>query len=420
MRRIFTNGGDDYVRLIFDGKAQRASSALLAAPYFTDADRILALVGRGASVRLLVGLNEATNPHALHKLRGIPGLAVRFLTSRFHAKIYIFDEAVLLGSANLTDGGLVSNREAVICLDREEDAEAIEEVKALFLDLWDGAAVLTDQKLEAFTASWKPLYGRADAAEVAIEKAVGKVQPRNVHVDSRKHNPEQLFLEHLRIMVYEQYRPAFSEVQSVLSDQGLRRPDLASVGPVNETNRFLNWLRLTHIHGDEPWETAPLRSRELRRALICEMGREWVETANSRVPDDYFDWLGRVDEVFGDGRNLAVADQEALTEGLMSLHAFTERSRFTRGGIKNLPKEFWADNGGDVGKVRESLLHLLHGPGDFAERLHDLLYDKEYKLTGFARYCALELFGTVRPDLCPPMNSRMAKTLRFLGFDVPV
>ena len=34
------------------------------------------------------------------------------------------------------------------------------------------------------------------------------------------------------------------------------------------------------------------------------------------------------------------------------------------------------------------------------------------------RFCALELYGTIRPTECPPINGRMAKALRYLGFDV--
>ncbi len=36
----------------------------------------------------------------------------------------------------------------------------------------------------------------------------------------------------------------------------------------------------------------------------------------------------------------------------------------------------------------------------------------------FGRFCALELYGTIKPAECPPMNGRMAKALRYLGFDV--
>jgi phosphatidylserine/phosphatidylglycerophosphate/cardiolipin synthase-like enzyme len=46
----------------------------------------------------------------------------------------------MLGSSNLTEGGLYSNREATICLDASED---LIELRALFLELFlcgNGAA----------------------------------------------------------------------------------------------------------------------------------------------------------------------------------------------------------------------------------------------------------------------------------------
>jgi hypothetical protein len=392
---------------------------MLAAPYFWDADRVLAAAAGGRQVRLIVGLNTATSPHELARLRNVPGISVRYFTSRFHAKVYIFGEEALLGSANLTDGGMTRNREAVICLDREEDADAVEELKALFTELWDSASVLTDEKLATFAASWKRVHGQAAAADKQIEDSVGASQPRNVAVESRRTSRDRLFLEELRRLVYEQYRPAFAEVEAVLMGEGFRRPELAEGGSANETNRFLNWLRLTRIHGDAAWRDAPLRGPDARRELVRFAGRDWRNADDPLIPDDYLDWLSRVEYVFGDPDRLAGADREAITAGLMSLHAFTEQYRFTSGGSANLPGEFWQRNRGDEDRVRHSIAHLVHGAGDFAERLHDVLYDPAYKIALLGRFTALELFGTLRPDLCPPMNGRMAKTLRFIGFDVP-
>ena len=102
----------------------------------------------------------------------------------------------------------------------------------------------------------------------------------------------------------------------------------------------------------------------------------------------------------------------------MSLHAFTEQSRFVKGGLKNLPTEFWKANNDDVAHIKATLAYLLHRPGDFIQRFHDVLYDRNMKIGRFGYFCALELYGTVKPNECPPMNGRMAKALRFLGFDV--
>ena len=419
MRRVFTNATRDFVGSAFDNNVRNARNVLLAAPYFTDSGRILTTVREGRTVRLIVGLNAATSPFELEKLRRLPGLSIRFLTSRFHAKIFIFDDIAMVGSSNLTDGGMASNREAVVCLDRAEDTDAIEEVKQLFRDLWDSAAVLTDEKLAAFKQSWTAVRRRYGDPDAEIEAAVGKNQPANISVDSRIQSRDRIFLEELRRLVYEQYRPAFSEVEAILVQNGFRRPELAGAGLANETNRFLNWLRLTRVAGEEAWRDAPLRSPEQRRALVMEAGAAWHDTIQSRVPDDYLDWLGRVHAAFGSPEGIAGLSAAEISDGLTALHAFTEQLRFTKGGLTNLPSAFWRANGNDADRVRNTLIHLLYGNGDFIERLHDVLYSRQYKLGLFGRFCALELFGTVHPQLCPPMNGRMAKALRYIGFDVP-
>src|SRR5690606_11796721 len=104
------------------------------------------------------------------------------------------------------------------------------------------------------------------------------------------------------------------------------------------------------------------------------------------------------------------------SDALTGLHAFEEQLRFVRKG--QLMPTFWKENANDLVRVRETLHHLLFGSGDFIIRLHDILYDPRWKLSMFGRFCALELFGTVHPDLYPPINGRMVKALRHLGFDV--
>ena len=390
----------------------------LAAPYFTQPNQLLDAGRKGKTVQLLIGLNEATSPQALRKLHEVKGIAIRYLTSRFHAKIYIFDQAALVGSSNLTDGGLQANREAVIRLDRENDADAVDDIRALFVELWDAGQVLTREKLDVFEKAYNELKRGTPDLEKTIEAAIGQAQPHNINVNSQTKSRERVFLETLRQEVYEQYRPAFSEVTTILDEHGFRRPELANVGIENETNRFLNYVRLTHAIGDEAWQTAPLRSAEDRRKEIMLYAQKWVDASNIKVQGDYAAWLKTVKRIFGTRETIEVASKEAITEGLMSLHAFTEQLRFVKGGLKNLPAEFWKANNDDVARVKSTLTYLLHGPGDFIQRFHDVLYDRSIKLKRFAYFCALELYGTVKPDECPPMNGRMAKTLRFLGFDV--
>ena len=169
---------------------------------------------------------------------------------------------------------------------------------------------------------------------------------------------------------------------------------------------------------DEAWQTAPFRSEADRGNEISRLGAEWKIADDNKVPDTYQDWLDNVGGVFASPESIEAASKEELTEGLTSLHAFAEMSRFVKGGAVNLPAAFWSANNQDVSRVKASLSYLLFGSGDFIQRLHDLLYEPDNKLRYFGRFCALELYGTIKPAECPPMNGRMAKALRYLGYEV--
>ena len=325
----------------------------------------------------------------------------------------------LIGSSNLTDGGLRSNREATIRLNRENDVDDIEELRKLFQELWNSAQVLTAETLKRFTDEYHRVKIMGSSADSLIENAVGIAEPMNISVASLKKSAERNFLDRLRRQIYERYQPAFNEVAKLLTDNQLRRAALAEVGVASETNRFLNWVRVTFAPGEDAWEATPLRGADERRSEILRLGREWTITGDDKIPEDYTAWLLQVRRVFDTAPAIEEASKDLLIDGLMSTHAFNEQLRFVKGGKANLADAFWTENNDDVRKVKRTLTHLVHGGGEFCERLHDVLYDHTRKLRYFGKFCALELCGTVRPDHCPPMNGRMAKALRYLGFDVP-
>lgn len=179
MKRVYSNGGKfDRVHSLFERLTARASRLHLAAPYFTASSPIVNAAAAGKKIQILVGLNSATHPDAIAIALQTPNVEVRFLTHRFHAKIYLFDDCAILGSANLTDGGFASNREAVICLDRPEDFQAVEEVRALFLELWEQARVLTPTIHEAFARAWHGSRPLSPDPDKMIEAAVGRAEPR--------------------------------------------------------------------------------------------------------------------------------------------------------------------------------------------------------------------------------------------------
>ena len=424
MREIFSNHPDhkDYVLNPFQQMLMGSTCAQLAAPYFTDAEPLIEAAKKGIKVQLLIGLNEITSPKALRICQS-KGISIRYFTRRFHAKIYVFDNFALVGSANLTGDGLRANREAVIKLDRDADTKtAFGEARALFDELWESGRVLTSQVLDDFERTYKTLPRRTFDPEEKIEKAIGSIaEPYNINDRSQKKSTKRDFLEALQRQVDEEYRPAFDEVMAILKDGAFRRPELAKVGIECETNRFLNYVRLEPARDKDAWQNAKLLSspdeREERCDLIKYHADEWVKSSTGSVADDYVDWLENARQTFDTKETIETKNKRQIFDGLMCIHAFDQHLRRT--GSDELYEKFWKANNEDLARVKSTIIHLIHGPGeDFIPRLHDVLNDKSRKLDHFGKFIALELYGTIRPDKYPPINGRMAKALRFLGFDV--
>jgi phosphatidylserine/phosphatidylglycerophosphate/cardiolipin synthase-like enzyme len=106
------------IRAMLEVALTHATSRVLAEVYtLTDPEVLRELVqarGRGATVRVLLDPNQAYNLHGYDVLRA-GGVAVRWYPiprgALLHAKIGLFDRALVLGSANWTLSGLDVNHE---------------------------------------------------------------------------------------------------------------------------------------------------------------------------------------------------------------------------------------------------------------------------------------------------------------------
>jgi HKD family nuclease len=414
---IYTNSpGQDQVQRPYTTHMAKATRIKIAVPYFTRESEILQAAARGANVELLVGLNRSTNPAALRRVLETPNCAVRYFTDGFHAKVFLFDGVAMLGSANLTEGGMASNREAALVLDQPGDEERILDIEIFFAQVWDSAEVLTLQVFKQFKDAWDKASRLANPD--APFQVLRAVEPPTVLSGSGRKSARQYFLSSLQKLIYEEYRPAFEEVSGVLRERGLRRPEFVELGLTVETNRFLNWVRLEHAIGDAAWQDAPQRSEKDRQHLVGEFATQWITTTNPHIPDDYFELLAELSKVMGTPESIRASNHDQLAHALICVHAFKQQMRFTLGGEGALPTKFWELNHGDLSRVQDSLVNLVHGTDDFAERIYTVLYDQKYKIGAFGRFCALELVGTLKPEQVPPINGRMAKALRFLGFEV--
>jgi phosphatidylserine/phosphatidylglycerophosphate/cardiolipin synthase-like enzyme len=134
----------DEIRTMLQGALTHARQHVLAEVYtLTDAEVIAGLVAahrRGATVRVLLDPNQPYNRHA-YALLAAGGVEVRWYPvpkgALLHAKIGLFDEELVLGSANWTLSGLGVNHELDI---ETQDRQAISAYRTRFDSDWARSA----------------------------------------------------------------------------------------------------------------------------------------------------------------------------------------------------------------------------------------------------------------------------------------
>ncbi len=411
---LFTNrpGGGDYTVNFFTWNSQGVKSAQLACPFFTNTEPIKILKQAGCKqIQLLVRMCEVTSPNSLDEARHIEGVDVRFFTSRaFHAKFYILEHIALIGSANLTGGGLTSNRELSIIIDSGH--EAFDDLPTLFDELWDAASVLTDHALEQFKKWHRTNRPQKSPPILGVEES----SPPTINVKTQKTSRTRTYLETFRAFYVETLIPAYRIVEEVYAEQRARHPSFLNHSRLYEIDRFLYWVR--GFTTDEELEQHPILNGDDLRANIRSHVTKWFEIRDEdlTIDSDRLRRISDLQKLFADEQALATIDIDSLADMLQGSAAFVEMLRFTKGGLDNHIAAFKNDN--DLDKVRTAFQHLAFGPGDYVQRIYDSIYSPEFKVAHWGRNCTLELFGWVNKEGVPPFNGRIIKALRYLGFDV--
>ncbi|WP_394389196.1 phospholipase D family protein [Shewanella woodyi] len=107
------------------GFSEGADQITVAVAFFIDHKLIESWISKGIDVTLIVGLRPPTDYYSLKKLLPRTKLKIRFLGDNFHSKIYIFFNnnqpfASVIGSSNLTNGGLCNNIETNVVFHEDD------------------------------------------------------------------------------------------------------------------------------------------------------------------------------------------------------------------------------------------------------------------------------------------------------------
>lgn len=426
---LYANTRDtDFTINFFINAGANPRAGLLATPFFTTTDPINILTERGCEVRLIVRFSPITTPEALRGAFDNPRVKVRYFTdSKFHTKLYIVDDVALVGSANLTPSGLMSNRELSVLLRQDRD-EAFYDLPGHFDDLWNDADVLNEEVLRQYTNAFKAKEKpqNEDYFEKFIHKFVKSAAPTSIVVGSDKKSKERTFIQSFRRKYDEVLVPAHHEVLAAAKENGFGRPEYAGQDPQIEMGRFLGWLRLTQGAGDGWRETTLLSDPKDRAARIAQYVKIWQSTDNT-VKSDMDHASAEIENVANIRSYLRNTDElkqlsfDDLFRYLTGCYAFSERLRFASkdigkdlSGLERLRIDFQKHN--TLESVVRTVSFLLSGSGDAIERAYDCVYGN-YKLFGFGEACVMELLGWGDPKR-PPFNNRSIRGLRLLGFDV--
>lgn len=398
-----------------------AKIAYLASPFFTTYEPIQKLTAQGCQVQLLVRLCSVTSPFTLRTALKDPLVTVRYFTSReFHAKLYIIDDVAMIGSANLTDAGLNRNREVSVVLRQDRDA-GFASLMPMFATFWEAADTLNDEVLKQFEEAFKTIGKPVEEEkfQAHLEKFVAPAIPPSAKVGSELSSKRRSFVQSLRRKYDEQLNPAFKEFQTTFEQYGKRRPEFATGDAEIEVGRLLGWLRLRFAPKDT-WQEAPLLDVAARKQRAIQFIDEWVAVAETReasmfYADEELNNISHLRTAFASPESIQALNYDELFDALVNVHAFFDRLRFVKGGLTGLRAQFKADN--DLGRIEDTIIYLIHGPGTSLDRAYDCINDESRYLAGFGEHCVMELLGWMDAQR-PPINGRTIKALRFLGFDV--
>ena len=227
---------------------------------------------------MLIEINAITDLGELKRiLEADEKIEIKYFDKNFHAKIYVFDNSVLLGSANLTYQGLTEKQEAVIKLCHEESPDVIQEIRDLFDEFWEAAGELTKDKLVEIEKEHKELSRLTKDVCEARNNFKSKRKPIDAGARASKR----------KRFKRRKYKPDIAPPRS----NGIDRKELRKAcemvfgtsrsmtsgkdRPVNPPMRCIEGLNL--YFATIQCKTDPYRVFFLPESWIKPMGRTWLE-----------------------------------------------------------------------------------------------------------------------------------------------
>lgn len=398
---LICNRDDSCVEDFLLSISKSCDEIYLAIAYFSNRDIVDIWLQKKIKLSCLVALQPPTDPALLRHLLPLPPSQVelKFYDSRFHSKSYIFLKrgkpiGALVGSSNLTNGGLSGNIESnVFITEPYQTAELLEQFK----QIWETAASLSPEDVRNYERTYSQIMkdlGKANTQHSKFERRF--VIPR-----LPRHKP--------RIrkegMDYYGFWKCVDDVRSIVGKEAQR--EWPRVPVYLAIDHFWHWIV-------KVWDRANIRriksDRQYRRKVLPLMFREFIEWDKSESV-----WTSKLNLRSKWFRSLL---SPKVIQRLTRRDARDIYSSLYSGGMRTqrfyAHESFAKDN--SIEKIRYSLAYLLHSSDDVARRISALLVDEKYKLEQFGASNIQELLGWVFPNVLPIRNDKANKAVEMLGY----
>lgn len=411
------NSRSDFIEDSIIRETQDLTNVYIASAFFTNYELIIKLVEKGCKIKLIVRLGFPTSPNVLLDLINNKSIDIRYYTGRtFHPKLYIFgSSSALVGSANLTRSGVLTNTEIMIRI--TSDDARLDKLVSLFAEYWEAATVLTMKDVKQY----KTIFDKSNSIDTEFQKSesniiteFGKVEFQNIKRAKKKKSKEDIFINDFS-KVYQECVAAIHVIEEIYIKFDKRKFSENVIPLRLEVDSFISFVRTIYAKSDN-WNIESVSSKEQLSKIQDHISKwhdtKWKYFEETIVNDNY----PIIKSVFRSIESIKSSDDDILFDALCVIHSFHDRLRYYKGGLQSLKKEFFKKNHAD--KIRESLSYLIYGKDRIEKRIYNLIYTSEFGLQEFGRSNVQELVGWVNNENLPVINARTTKVLKYFGFNV--
>jgi HKD family nuclease len=412
--KLYSNYKDTHLQNRLE-QVCKNSTVYISVAFFSNFEFIKKCLDNNCEILLIVRLDFGTNPDALIKIHNLnnPYINMRYYAcNEFHPKYYIIDNVcAFIGSSNLTYSGIYKNLEMNIEINCESEMQIYEELKIEFWREWNEANPLTKEKIDKFKEKHDQFGNKMPDSNRTFFSENDLVLTPNIINDNKKIKKNEEITKFEKD--YQLYISAFNRLKLIYSEVSDERKYDNELPLRIELDRFLSWIKDKKYTGEEYLNVQKKDDEEIR-GNVKFLKNEFLNYTTSNYYNTTTQRYYEIIKKLGKKENISVQNKEQLFEALTLINAIHDQLRFHPGGMPTLKNEFLEMN--DEIKIKNTLIHLLEGTGNFIRRIYDITHPSIYKLEILGDSSIKELYGYINNEDIPTCNQRMLHSMQWLGF----